>query len=317
MQISSSMKTNFKDYLKSKAFTAKSIQSRMVVFNQYLKWIERENPSAGRAGLEIGQVSYNDLLLFMKHCQHKGVSQRTIQHYMIVVRHFYDYLVREGITTTNPATDIVVRGAKRKALYHILEPHDLQALYNQYPVATIKDRRNKVILGLLVYQGLRTEELARLEVKDIKLREGKIDVLGGRKSNGRLLELAPGQVMDMYDYVLQIRNEIAAMKPKRKAQTRKETDKLFIGEGGNCYSFSNMMTQLMIKVRKISRSLSGPTVQNAKQVRASVITKWLKAYNLREAQYLAGHRYISSTESYLQNDMEGLKEEVQQYHPLG
>ena len=72
-----------------------------------------------------------------------------------------------------------------------------------------------------------------------------------------------------------------------------------------------MMTQLMIKVRKIN-----PQVKNAKQIRASVITKWVKMYNLRKAQYLAGHRYISSTESYLQNDMEGLKEEVQQYHPL-
>ena len=72
------------------------------------------------------------------------------------------------------------------------------------------------------------------------------------------------------------------------------------------------MTQLMIKVRKIN-----PSVQNAKQIRASVITKWVKQYNLRKAQYLAGHRYISSTESYLQNDVEGLKEEIQPYHPLG
>jgi len=59
------------------------------------------------------------------------------------------------------------------------------------------------------------------------------------------------------------------------------------------------------------------TVKNAEQIRTSVITKWLKIYNLREVQHLAGHRYISSTESYLQNDMEGLKEEVQQFHPLG
>lgn len=71
------------------------------------------------------------------------------------------------------------------------------------------------------------------------------------------------------------------------------------------------MTQLMIKVRKIN-----PSVQNAKQIRASVITKWVKMYNLREVQYLAGHRYISGTEGYLQNDMEGQKKEVQQYHPL-
>ncbi len=68
----------------------------------------------------------------------------------------------------------------------------------------------------------------------------------------------------------------------------------------------------MVRARKINAS-----VLNAKQIRASVITKWLKNYNIREVQYLAGHRYISSTESYLQNDVEGLNEEVQQYHPLG
>jgi integrase/recombinase XerD len=39
-------------------------------------------------------------------------------------------------------------------------------------------------------------------------------------------------------------------------------------------------------------------------------------YNLREVQYMSDHRYISSTENYLENEMEGLKEEVQQYHPL-
>ncbi|MEL6359273.1 MAG: integrase, partial [Bacteroidota bacterium] len=60
-----------------------------------------------------------------------------------------------------------------------------------------------------------------------------------------------------------------------------------------------------------------PSVLNAKQIRASVITKWLRMYNLREVQYLAGHKYISSTEWYLENEMEGLQEEVQQFHPLG
>ena len=55
---------------------------------------------------------------------------------------------------------------------------------------------------------------------------------------------------------------------------------------------------------------------NTKQIRASVITKWLKQYNLRETQYLAGHRYISTTEGYQQNDMEGLSEEINMYHPL-
>ncbi|MGB3342779.1 MAG: hypothetical protein WBA61_02595 [Aequorivita sp.] len=50
---------------------------------------------------------------------------------------------------------------------------------------------------------------------------------------------------------------------------------------------------------------------------ASVITIWLGQYNLRKVQYLAGHRYISSTERYLQNDLENLHEMVNNFHPIG
>ena len=50
--------------------------------------------------------------------------------------------------------------------------------------------------------------------------------------------------------------------------------------------------------------------------RASVITNWLGHYNLRKVQYLAGHRYISSTERYLQDDLENLHEIVNNFHPI-
>jgi len=56
---------------------------------------------------------------------------------------------------------------------------------------------------------------------------------------------------------------------------------------------------------------------NFKQVRTSVITHWLKQYNLRQVQYMAGHRYISSTEAYLVNQMEDLQADIDQFHPMG
>lgn len=287
---------DFKEYLKSKQFSQKSIDSRLMIINQYWKWLDQEN-------MEAGQVGYNDLLLFMKHCQQKGRSQKTIQHYMVVVRHFYEHLLREGQIPINPASDIEVKGVKRKMLYHILQPHELHSLYNRYDDETLKGKRNKVMLGLLVYQGLQTEELAMLETSHIKLREGKVDVPGGKRSNGRIMKLEAHQVMDMYDYVLQAR-------PKILEESKQQTNKLLVSPSGGTL-VSNFMARLMIQVKEIN-----PSVKNANQIRASVITKWLKSYNLREVQYLAGHRYISSTESYLQNDMEGLVEEINKYHPL-
>jgi len=299
------MRENFKDYMKSQMFSHSTIERRLTVIQMFWDWLDQEN-------LESHQVSYNDVLAYMKYKSVNGATQRTIQHYMNTVKHFYEHLIREEKITTNPVTDIKVKGVKRKTLYHILEAHELHQLYNQYPAETPKDRRNKVMLGLLIYQGLKTDEVGKIEVSQINLREGKIDVPGGIRSNSRKMKLEAHQIMDMYDYVLQVRPEILKLEPKRKSQIRQESEKLFIGDGGNCYSVSNFMTQLMIKVRKLN-----PSVLNAKQIRASVITKWLKIYNLREVQYLAGHKYISSTEGFLENEMEGLKEEVQQFHPLG
>jgi integrase/recombinase XerD len=59
-----------------------------------------------------------------------------------------------------------------------------------------------------------------------------------------------------------------------------------------------------------------PRLNNMAQIRASVITNWLKHYNLREVQYMAGHKYVSSTECYRTDHLEGLQKELEKYHPL-
>ncbi|WKK80412.2 tyrosine-type recombinase/integrase [Marivirga arenosa] len=299
------LKEGFIKYLKVKQASKASIKSRLRIVSVYFDWLAIEN-------LSVTEVSYTDLLSFMKWCNSREVSQRTIQSYIGTIKHFYNYLLEEELISKDPVTDIAVKGIKRKTLYPILSSEDLHSLYNQYPAESHQDKRNKVMLGMLIYQGLRTTELARLEVSHIKLREGNLDVLGGKKYNGRLLQLESYQVMDLYDYILHVRAELLQMKPKRKSQKPQVTNRLFIGEAGNCYSFSNFMTQLMLKVKQINSR-----VKNAEQIRSSVITKWLRGHNLREVQYLAGHRYISSTESYLRNDVESLKEEIQQFHPMG
>ena len=54
--------------------------------------------------------------------------------------------------------------------------------------------RNKVLLGLLVYQGVTTDELHCLEVDHVKFSHGKVYIPGSGKSNGRLLPLDASQV---------------------------------------------------------------------------------------------------------------------------
>jgi integrase/recombinase XerD len=56
---------------------------------------------------------------------------------------------------------------------------------------------------------------------------------------------------------------------------------------------------------------------NFKQVRTSVIVGWLSACNLRQVQYMAGHRFVSSTEKYYLHHIEDLKADIDKFHPLG
>lgn len=50
-------------------------------------------------------------------------------------------------------------------------------------------KRNKIIVGLMVYQGLNTTELIHLELEDLQLYKGKIYIKSGARSNARTLEL--------------------------------------------------------------------------------------------------------------------------------
>jgi integrase/recombinase XerD len=288
---------NFNQYLRKLQQSPKSIKSCERTVDRFLVWVNDQ-------AIEPEQVIYTDILAYMKHCQKSGATQRTVQNYLNMVKHFYDYQIERGQIETNPVIGIKVQGVKRKMLYHIFQPKELHAIYNSMDVNTLTDKRDKVMLGLLVYQGLKTEELSKLEVKDVKLKDGKVEVPGGRKSNARTLELEPHQVLEMYDYILLQRKEIVE-------QSERKTDRLFIGlDGGS--DATNFTHYMLVKLGKRFKG-----IKNAKQLRASVIVKWLMLYNLRQVQYLAGHRFISSTEAYQQSEMEGLTEEVNKFHPLG
>jgi site-specific recombinase XerD len=186
------MKMNFNQYLKKLEQSTKSIASCETAVNLFLNWMKKQS-------IEPEQGSYADVLAYMKYCQKNGATQRTIQNYLNMIKHFYGYLIEQKQIEVNPVTGIKVQGVKRKSLYHIFKPEELHAIYNSYQDESLKGKRNKIMLSLLVYQGVKTEELIKLEVRDVKLKEGKIEIPGGLKSERRILQLESHQVLEFYD----------------------------------------------------------------------------------------------------------------------
>ena len=174
---------------------------------------------------------------------------------------------------------------------------------NKHQVSTLVSGRNKIIVGLLIWQGLGTKELGNLTVNDVNLRQGTIYIAGTRRSNERTLQLQAHQVLDIMEYTLQTRIKLLDL-------TDKITEQFFVS-AGTSDKLSNSIQKLLSKLKTTNKK-----VTSIQQIRTSVITHWLKTNNLREVQYRAGHRYVSSTESYLINDLDDLTEDINKFHPI-
>ncbi|HRN36987.1 MAG TPA: tyrosine-type recombinase/integrase, partial [Flavobacteriales bacterium] len=159
-------------------------------------------------------------------------------------------------------------------------------------------------------QGTTTKELDTLLIQDIDLHKATINIRGGRKSNDRTLPLKAEQIGQLMHY----RGEI---RPKLLAYHTKESEKLFLPlpTYSQTTTGSDKLMHVFKPLTKHLRSIE-PAFVNFKQIRASVITHWLKAHGLRKTQYLAGHRYISSTESYQLGNLEGLAGDIAALHPF-
>ena len=293
----------FTKYLQTEGQRLNTIKGNTGVIKNYLKW-------TGSEGLNYEAVTYNDLLSYINYQKKQGNQLRTINHKLQAIRHFYNCLQQQQLIKDNPAEELRLRGIITKQPHDLPEWEDLEELYQQYPNKNLVDKRNKVMLGMLIYQGLTSGEITALETKDVKLEEGKLYVPPTGKSNERILKLAAHQILQTQQYLLQERPIILQL-------TGKTTEKLFISLGTG-ETLTNSFAKLMKKLRRINPKIKDlkQTCLTARQVRAGIITYWLKQHPIRQVQYMAGHKYVSSTERYRTDLLETLQEQLEEMHPL-
>ena len=292
---------DYRTYLEKENYSKSTIDNYDKARRRFIDWCRRNHTHPE-------YIDYNKILKYIKYLQRKDVNKTTVQKRINIVKNYFKFLISENYRPDNPLENVNLKGVKRIINYNLLESDELEDLYYSFESDNVADKyhklcakRNKVIVGLMVYQGLNTTELRQLELENLELYKGKIYIKSGKRSNARMLELKSWQIIELLEYVKEVREEIV----KRK---NVQSERLFVP---NNKRLSNTILAIIKKLKKTNNK-----VNNAHQIRASVITNWLGQYNLRKVQYLAGHRYISSTERYLQDDLENLHEIVNNFHPI-
>jgi integrase/recombinase XerD len=301
---------DFKKHLEKQGYEENTTRQFINYTAYFFNWKEK---------VRLDQVDYNDLLTFIDQCRSGGDSTRLINRKLGAIRKYYEYLQHTDKTIKNPASGLYLKGKRKGIPVNLLEKEELTDLYESYQVYDLRTARNKVILSLLINQALTTGELKLLEAAHIRLKSGKIEIPGSRHTGGRTLKLESHQILELHEYLTEIRPAILkAIKekpawPGRKARNpdfKLIESRLFTSmNGGSC--IKNTLLHLTNGLK-----LLNPKVKDIKQIRQSVIAWWLKGEDVRIVQYKAGHRYVSTTERYQLNNLEGLQREINEYHPL-
>lgn len=291
---------DFREYLEKERFTRSSIKTYSFQAKKFNQWMKKEGES-------LTNFDYKRAVCYVDYLQQRHKNIRTINSKLAGTRQYFNYLMETGEVLENPFAEILVRGDKtKKMLSNLLTMDELEDLYYSYPMTKnarphvrLADKRNKVLLGFMVYQGLSTTDMKRLQPEHIQPKKGKIYVPSGRIGGRRELHLKPWQVLELMEYLNDIWPELAR---------RKQTEELFPVTDGR---LTDTVAYIIKKLKPVNHK-----VKNIHQIRASVIVYWLSKHNLREVQVMAGHRRISTTERYVQEDLKQLQQLINTFHPL-
>lgn len=296
------MNEEFKTYRLKNGYSEKTIKTQNHHVKSFLNWSIMQS-------ITPENINYNEVLKFIDHERSRNISSASIIRALNSVKIYFDYLVTTKAIQHNIIRQIKLRNEGKKALPELLTTQQLETIYHRfsnvpewsYKTATAKllHQRNAVILGLLIYQGLDSGEVARLETTHINLAEGKIYVSSGRSSNARTLKLQAVQILPFKTFLEEIH-------PKLLEKRNQQTPYLFPSK-----KYSDMICKIVEQVKK-----TNPALKDSRQIRASVIMNWLKTNNIRQVQYMAGHKSIRSTEMYRNQDLTDLTKQLELFHPL-
>lgn len=252
-------------------------------------------------GIEIEDVTLNDLQRFAAGLHDIGIHARSQARILSGIKSFFHFLIMADYIEADPSE--LLEGPKIGfKLPEVLTVEEIDAIISAVDLSKNEGQRNRAILETLYSCGLRVSELTNLKLSELYFDEGFIKV-EGKGSKQRLVPISPRAVKEIKLYFID-RNRVNIKKDYE--------DYVFLSRRGT--SLSRIMIFHLIKELAekagITKNISPHTFRH------SFATHLLEGgANLRAIQCMLGHESIATTEIYTHIDRNMLRSEIIEHHP--
>ena len=117
---------HFKQYLQAKRYSPRTIDEHLLNVSRFISWAKEQQ------NMEMAEIRYNDLLVYIQQEKAKGISVETINLRLTSINKYLEYLKEEGELEKNPAKNLRVKGELQKVIRNPLTRVELDTLYQQY-----------------------------------------------------------------------------------------------------------------------------------------------------------------------------------------
>lgn len=278
----------------SQQYSSQTVKTYLFNINHFLKL----NPKAKR-------YKYQNIVGYMEEISKQQSNPKYRVVILSAIKKYYDYLVITGYRNDHPCKllNIKVKHNEPIQVQDLFSSEELLLLLKRENRYQYIDTRNAVVLSLLIYQGLTSEEIISLKVRDIDLDNGTVYIKSSTNLNRRTLELVNRQMIVFSKYINEARPKLL----------RWDSDKLVLSKLGKPIADVSSIKSIVEPLKDLfpDKKLCPQTI------RMSVICNWLneKKYPLEHVQELAGHKWPSTTEKYIKANSEQQRELINRFFP--
>lgn len=224
-------------------------------------------------------------LYFIK--ENRNLCQSSISKIIAIIKSFFNYLETEEIIAKNPTRIIRVPKKVSKAP-KVISKYEIEMLLNSIKFSPARCRksyiRDKLLISMLYYTGIRRSELLSLNWQDINLGKNFLTIRSGKGKKDRIIPLHKN-LTELLDKYLDLRLPL-------------KCNALFTGESGNkrlckC-SFTNIL-KMHLKIAGLANK-----GYSAHSFRHSFATNLIEnGIDVFKVQKLLGHSCLDTTRIYV------------------
>lgn len=250
---------------------------------------------------DLSKAGSDTIQKYAEHLSGCGKSVSTVSRITASLRCYYKFLVKEGISKSNPTEKLTTQKAEKK-LPGILTANEIILLLSQTDGTDFKSIRDKAMLELLYATGIRVSELIELKATDINLAIGILQLKKGDKE--RIIPIYPAAVKSIGNYVLNVRPAIVSSP---------DEDRLFTNMTGQHLSRQGFwkIIKHYADAAGIKKEITPHTLRHS--FAAHLLENGARLSDIKE---MLGHTDISSTQVYAQLLRSKYTTSYAKFHPL-